>query len=165
MRDASHCGLSLALALIEVHGQSRTIIVLAGSRLMTTLVSNRGQKILRTTPTGTSPEGCHWSHTLSVIPLRSSCQFDPTVPCCIVCLTAVGTSAILSTPGRRRGTWSGSAATYVTCGSRSQRCSEIKPTALPSPSPVGFPQFSARPMPGILAARTPRACGMRCAWR
>jgi hypothetical protein len=76
-----------------------------------------------------------------------------------------GTLAILLTPGRRRGTWSGSAATYVTCGSRSQRCSEIKPTALPSPSPWAFPQFSASPMPDILVARAARACGMRRAWR
>jgi len=33
------------------------------------------------------------------------------------------------------------------------------------PQRLGLPQFSAKPMRGILAARTARACGMRCAWR
>jgi hypothetical protein len=33
------------------------------------------------------------------------------------------------------------------------------------PIPWAFPQFSARPVPDILAARTARACGMRCAWK
>jgi hypothetical protein len=33
------------------------------------------------------------------------------------------------------------------------------------PQPLGLPQFSASPMPDILAARIARACGMRCAWR
>jgi hypothetical protein len=147
--------------LIEVHPQARPSHRLRQVAFDDHVSADRGQRILRTTSIGTSPESCHWSHTLSVIPLRSSRQFDPMVPCCIVCLTASGTSAILLTPGRRRGTWSGSAATYVTCGSRSQRCSEIKPTALPSPSPGPF-HISRRdpyPISWRRVQRAPAVCG------
>jgi hypothetical protein len=97
---------------------------------------------------------------VSSIPFRPSPHFDPTVPAVHPALTAASTSVILAAPGRRRGTWSSSAATYVTCDSRSQRCSEIKPTALASPIPRALQLFSASPMPDTLASRTACASGM-----
>ncbi|SRR6266487_3324874 len=137
------------------------LIVFAGSRLMTTLVSNRGQKILRTTPTGTSPESCHWSHTLSVIPLRSSCQFDPTVPCCIVCLTAVGTLAILLTPGRRRGTWSSSGLpmSLVAVGASDAQRSSRRRCRPPAPEPFHSSPRDPCPISWRRVQRAPAACG------
>jgi hypothetical protein len=60
------------------------LILFAGSRFDDHVNVDPGQRILRTTSTGASPESCHWSHTLSVISLRSSHQFDPTVPWYIV---------------------------------------------------------------------------------
>jgi hypothetical protein len=56
--------------------------------------------------------------------------------------------------------WSSSAATYVTCGSRSQRCSKITP-ALPSLSPRALQLFTARPMADTLAPRRTRVSGTR----
>jgi ANTAR domain/GAF domain len=57
--------------------------------------------------------------------------------------------------------WSGSAATYVTYGSRSQRCPNSKSAVLPYARPGGLQLFSASPMPGTLASRTPCAPGTR----
>jgi hypothetical protein len=103
---------------------------------MTTLVPTKAEELADHIDRHTSPKG----------PTRPTGFIDPTqvIPPLRshsarlhLALTAASASAILSTPGRRRGTWFGSAATYATCGSRSQRCSKIKPAAFPSPLPPG----------------------------